>query len=42
MKEKKVSIIIRVKNEENWIDSCLRSVFKQEYNNYEVIIVNNK
>ena len=39
--KKKVSIIIRVRNEEKWITSCLRSVFSQNYKNYEVIIVNN-
>ena len=39
---KKVSIIIRVKNEEKWINSCLRSVFNQSYKNFEVIIVNNQ
>ncbi len=38
----KVSIIIRVKNEEKWINSCLRSVFNQIYKNFEVIIVNNQ
>jgi len=38
---KKCSIIIRTKNEERWISSCLRAVFDQSYNNYEVIIVDN-
>jgi rhamnosyltransferase len=43
MKNKKlVSIIIRTKNEEKWISSCLRGVFKQTYNNIEVIIVDNE
>jgi rhamnosyltransferase len=37
-----VSIIVRTKNEEKWISSCLRAVFKQEYKNLEVIIVDNK
>jgi rhamnosyltransferase len=36
-----VSIIIRTKNEEKWIASCLRSVFKQKYPKYEIIIVDN-
>lgn len=36
-----VSIIIRTKNEEKWISSCLRAVFRQEYQNIEVIIVDN-
>ena len=40
--KKLVSIIIRVKNEEKWITSCLRSVFNQQYNHFEVIIVNNQ
>jgi rhamnosyltransferase len=37
-----VSIIIRTKNEEKWISSCLRGVFRQEYKNIEVIIVDNE
>ena len=37
-----VSIIIRTKNEEKWIESCLRSVFNQNYKNFEVILVDNK
>jgi rhamnosyltransferase len=41
-KEKKASIIIRTKNEERWINSCLRNVFRQTYKNIEVIIVDNK
>jgi CMP-N-acetylneuraminic acid synthetase len=36
-----VSIIIRTKNEEKWISACLRNVFKQDYKNIEVIIVDN-
>ena len=36
-----VSIIIRTKNEERWIHSCLKAVFKQEYKNFEVIIADN-
>lgn len=39
---KKVSIIIRTKNEERWISSCLDAVFSQNYDNYEVIIVDNE
>ena len=42
IKSKLVSIIIRTKNEEKWIASCLRSVFKQTYRNFEVIIVDNE
>jgi len=37
-----VSIIIRTKNEERWIASCLGSVYKQNYKNFEVILVDNK
>ena len=36
-----VSIIIRTKNEERWISSCLKSVFRQDYGNFEVILVDN-
>jgi rhamnosyltransferase len=42
MNNKLVSIIIRTKNEEKWISSCLKSVFKQEYQNIEVVIVDNE
>jgi rhamnosyltransferase len=36
-----VSIIIRTKNEEKWISSCLRAIETQSYKNHEVIIVDN-
>ena len=39
---KKCSIIIRTKNEERWISSCLTAVFNQTYKNIEVVIVDNK
>ncbi len=35
------SIIIRTKNEEQWISKCLNSVYEQTYKNIEVIIVDN-
>ena len=38
---KLVSIIIRTKNEERWISSCLESVYSQTYQNIEVILVDN-
>ena len=38
----KASIIIRSKNEEDWIDHCLNAVFSQSYANFEVIIVDNE
>ena len=36
-----VSIIIRAKNEERWITSCLKGIFSQDYKNFEIIIVDN-
>lgn len=39
---KLVSIIIRTKNEEKWIESCLKSVLRQSYKKFEIIIVDNK
>ncbi len=36
-----VSIIIRSKNEEKWIDSCLRSIFNQKFKNFEVLLIDN-
>lgn len=38
---KKVSVIIRTKNEERWIGSCLKAVYAQNYKNLEVILVDN-
>jgi len=40
-KEKKISIIIRTKNEEQWIEMCLRKINEQTYKNFEIIIVDN-
>lgn len=37
-----ISIIIRTKNEERWIVPCLRAVFKQNYKDFEVILVDNE
>ena len=36
-----VSIIVRIKDEEKWITSCLNAIFDQDYKNFEVIIVDN-
>ncbi|MBI2357457.1 MAG: glycosyltransferase family 2 protein, partial [Deltaproteobacteria bacterium] len=36
-----VSIIIRARNEERWIGSCLKAVFDQLFKAFEVIIVDN-
>lgn len=37
-----VSIIIRGKNEEDWLGLCLRSIREQTYKNYEIIYVDNE
>ena len=37
----KVSIIIRTKNEENWIEACLQAILNQNYLSFEIIIVDN-
>lgn len=39
---KLISIIIRTRNEERWISQCLKSVFNQDYKNFEVILVDNE
>ena len=36
-----VSIIIRTKNEERWINLCLQKIFSQSFTDFEVIIVDN-
>jgi len=36
-----ISIIIRTKNEEDWIGHCLEMVYKQDFKNFEVILVDN-
>jgi len=36
-----ISIIVRTKNEERWITACLRAIYKQTYQDFEVIIVDN-
>ena len=37
-----VSIIIRGKNEEDWLGLCLRSIREQAYTNHEIIYVDNE
>ena len=34
------SIIIPVYNAEKYLNECLNSILRQEYNNYEVIMIN--
>ena len=41
MSKAKASIIIRTKNEDRWIKSCLEKVFTQSYHSFEVILVDN-
>ena len=41
MEEKLVSIIVRSKNEENWIGDCLHAIRNQSYKNIEIILVDN-
>ena len=36
-----ISIILRTKNEERWIGHCLDALFKQDYSDFEVILVDN-
>ena len=36
-----ISIIIATKNSENYLEKCLKSIFDQEYENFEIIIVDN-
>lgn len=38
----KISIIVRTKNEERWISSCLKAVYEQDFQDFEVIIVDNE
>jgi len=36
-----ISVIVRTKNEERWIGSCLEAVSRQRYKDFEVILVDN-
>ena len=36
-----ISIIIRTKNEERWIDHCLSAIETQKMRDYEIILVDN-
>lgn len=42
MNDTLISIIIRTKNEERWISSCLKAIMKQTYQNFEIVIVDNQ
>lgn len=41
-KRPKVSVVIRTKNEESWVGPCLDMVFRQDYPDFEVIVVDNE
>jgi len=41
VKALKVSIIVRTYNEERWIGHCLHAIFNQDFDNFEVILVDN-
>ena len=41
MEKELISIIIRTKNEERWIESCLEKIKDQKKVNFEIIIVDN-
>ena len=36
----KVSVILPARNEEKFIEKCLNSLVKQDYDNYEIIAIN--
>jgi rhamnosyltransferase len=38
----KISVIVRTRNEEVWIDHCLGMIFRQDYPDFEVILVDNE
>lgn len=37
----KISVVIIVKNESKYIKNCLAALFKQSYQNFEIIVINN-
>ena len=41
LRQPKVSIIIRTLNEERWISHCLSAIFNQEFDDFEVVLVDN-
>jgi len=42
MHNKKISVVIRSKNEEKWIQSCLFAVLNQDYPDFEIVLVDNE
>jgi len=41
VKKANVSIIIRTKNEERWINPCFQGIFSQSYQDFEIVVVDN-
>jgi len=41
-KTPKIAVVIRARNEESWIGYCLDMVFRQDYPDFEVIVVDNE
>ena len=40
MKNKKISIIVPIYNMEKYLENCIETILKQEYTNFELILVN--
>ena len=41
LKKPLISIVVRTKNEERWIESCIQNIKNQNYKKIEIIIVDN-
>lgn len=41
MSRPRVSIVIRTKNEERWINPCFEAIYSQTYQDFEIIVVDN-
>ena len=39
--EKKVSVIVRSQNEQDWISRCLHEIFNQKFEEFEVLLIDN-
>ena len=39
--EKKVSVIVRSQNEQDWISKCLHEIFNQKFEEFEVLLIDN-
>ncbi|MDF2737378.1 MAG: putative glycosyltransferase family 2, partial [Nitrososphaeraceae archaeon] len=36
----KVSVILPARNEEKYIQKCLKTLIEQDYSNYEIVVIN--